>query len=167
MRRCLDVLALVALFLVALPAHAIDPGVARGFLRIGAATVQVSHAYAYLHAPPNRSREMRIAIVDREVPQESLSGHTMLPIEQLARDGKVRGILVRYDPAKRRKVVVTVLDRPYAPGKALVSFEHGRGKNLVTGNNRVLGALDSRVESAGRPDVDYRVQFSAPLFRGH
>lgn len=166
MRRWLQVLALVAC-LPALPCHAIDPGVARGFLRTGFATTPLAHAYAYLHQAPKRRAELRIAIVDREVPQESVAGAAPLPIEELAREDKVRGILLRFDPSNRRNVVVTLLEPAQGRGQTLVSAEHDSLKKFAMGNNRVLGELEQRAQSAGAPAIDYRVQFSAPLFRGH
>src|SRR4051812_23901953 len=78
------------------PASAIDPGTASGAVIVGAEALQLTHAYAHL-----RGKELRIAVVDREIPQESIAGEPRLGIEKLAQENKVRGLLLRFEPDAR------------------------------------------------------------------
>ena len=96
-------LALAAFF--PFPAAAIDPGTASGAVLVGAERLPLTHAYAHL-----REKELRIAIVDREVPQESIAGPVPLAIEKLAAENRVRGLLLRFDPNGLGDIVLTALD---------------------------------------------------------
>ena len=144
---------------VSLPAAAIDPGVASGATIIGAEALQLNHAYAHLSG-----KEMRIAIVDREVPQESIAGTSPLPIEKLALDNKVRGLLLRFDPDGRGDIVLKVLDPRSSPetlGPHTVPRSANVLRNFKAGGNRVLGDLEGTIA----PQLKIvRVRFSAPLF---
>src|SRR5262245_6840359 len=118
---------LTFLFVMANPsrASAIDPGTAKGALRVGDDTIALTHAYAHLHdnaeGALDRPTELRVLITDREVKQETLRGLVFLPITTLAREGKVRGLLVRFDPADPTKVEVTLLLPPVNPMATLVT----------------------------------------------
>jgi len=90
---------------------------------------------------------------------------------QLAREGKVRGLLLRMDPGNRKQVLVTLLQAPADPQMSLVTQTIGGSQDafrkLDIGNNRVIGEIeyrDSRPGSADMPALDYAIQFSAPLF---
>jgi hypothetical protein len=122
--------------------------------------VQLAHAYAHLHETGRRPGELRIAIVDREVPQKSVAGDA-LAIERLAREDKVRGLLLRFDPADTRRLLVTVLDRPGDAGAPLVTTTAAALRNFAIANNRAGGELEVRM-----PAALSRIRFSAPLFRG-
>ena len=97
-------------------AHAIDAGVAKGALNVGGATIPLTHAYAQLHDNAEklleRPRELRILLADREAPQSALNGIAFLPVVHMAREGKLRGLLIQLDPAKPDEAAVTVLHAP-------------------------------------------------------
>jgi len=90
-----------------LPAHAIDPGRAKGFLQAGAERVPIVEALAHFHDNAegllDRPRELRILLADREVPQEALAGIDFPMVGEMARDGRLRGLLIRVDPRARRR----------------------------------------------------------------
>ena len=147
---------LLALFLLLVPyeaAVAIDPGLARGELRIGEERVPLTHAYAHL-----LDAELRVVVADREIPQSALAGPALLPVEALGKDGAVRGLLVRVDPRNRTRASVTVLGEQ---GQPLVKISAPNAvRKLGFANNRALGLIEGRVP----PGAEYRVEFSAPVF---
>ena len=159
MLRFLPGLLALAALITSSSASAIDPGVAGGFIVVGAEMLPLTHAYAHL-----RGREMRIAVVDREVPQESLAGASSLAIEKLALDSRVRGLLLRFDHSGRGDIAVTALD-PRTSTETLAPHTVPRSANVLTnfrlGDNRVLGDLDGTIAPQLRI---VRVRFSAPLF---
>ena len=166
MRRFLLALLAPAAF-VPLTASAIDPGAVSGAVVITGETVTLTHAYAYIHEDGPRERELRVALVDRPVPQDSIAGARPLAIEKLARAKAVRGVLLRYDPDERRDSSVTVLDARPDVREALAPQPLKRRTKLVEyfriESNRVRGELDGRFDE----QLQVRsVRFSAPLFRG-
>lgn len=171
-------LLLLSFFLM--PIHAalaIDPGTAKGSLQVGGTNVPLKYSFAHLHDNAEKlldsPKELRIVLADREIPQEALAGIAFPPVMQMARDGKVRGLMLRLDPDNRKQVVVTVLYAPKDPQLSLMTQTIGGGsqdalKKLSIGNNRVIGEIeyrDSRSDgSADIPKLDYAIQFSAPVF---
>jgi len=99
--------------------YALDPGTAKGIMHVGTETITLTHAYAQLHDNAegllDRPREMRILIVDRKVQQEALNGLVFLPVRAMAREDKVRGLLLTFAPHDRTNVVVTFLYPPGSP----------------------------------------------------
>ncbi|HEX2825274.1 MAG TPA: hypothetical protein VHP37_02910 [Burkholderiales bacterium] len=160
MLRFMPGLLALAALAIPFPAQAIDPGVASGSIVVGAERLPLTHAYAHLRGP-----EIRIAVVDREVPQESIAGTSPLAIETLALDNKVRGLLLRFDPEGRGDIVLRVLDPRTGSPETLGPHSIGRSANVLTnfrlGQNRVLGDLEGTVAAQLRI---VRVRFSAPLF---
>ena len=146
-------LALLLLLIASQPALAIDPGLARGDLLIGESRIALTHAYAQLH-----DAELRVVVADREIPQSALAGRVPLPVEALGKEGAVRGLLVRVDPRNRTRASVTLLDARAQPPVPTGAPDVVR--TLGFANNRALGVLEGRVP----PGVEYRVEFSAPLF---
>src|SRR5262245_28668801 len=110
-------------------ALAIDPGTVRGTLQVGAAAIPLKFAAAHLHDNAekllDRPREMRVVLADREVPQEALAGVAFPPVMQLAREGKVKGVLLRFDPGNRKHLLVTVLAAPANPQESLLNLTVG------------------------------------------
>jgi len=157
--------------------HAIDPGFARGTLKINDETVELKEAYAQFHDNAegllDRPKEIRIVLVDNKVPQESLRGIAFLPVTTLAKEGKVRGLLLQFDPGDRSKMVVTVLRSPSRQGASLITLTRGDSekklfKNLVISKTRVAGETEyaekGSAGSSDMPAISYSVKFSAPLF---
>ena len=157
---------------------AIDPGRVEGSLQVDNKAIALTHAYAHLHDNAegllDHPRELRLVFVDREVPQEFLAGISLLPLEQLAKEGRVQGLLLRLDPGNHKCLVVTVLYPPTEPGQTLLtrvinSTTRTSPLELKIGSfNRVAGAFehqeDCRSETRGMPRPNHSLRFSAPLF---
>lgn len=147
--------SLLALSLFLLPSHAalaIDPGTAQGSLQVDGVTIPLRHAFAHLHDNAekllHRPQELRILLADRDVPQEALAGIAFLPLLRMAREGRVRGLLLQLDADQPRRGVLTVLNPPLNPGQPFVV------QKIVVAHNRVIGEIQ----------YGERFQFSAPLF---
>lgn len=175
MKRLLMLLCLVA---SPLPnALAIDPGTAQGSLAVNQEIIALTQGYAHLHDNAegllNRPKELRILLTDREVPQESLRGIAFLPVHDLAKQGQVRGLLIRLDPKDHRSVLVTLLyppanERETFPTQTLRSSGQKLPIKLKISDNRVTGEVHYPAEGErdpiGLPKLNYAVKFSAPLF---
>ncbi len=171
-------LLLPAFFMMPLHAAlAIDPGTVQGSLQVGGAAIPLDHAAAHLHDNAekllDRPKELRIVVTDREVPQDALAGIAFLPVTQMAKEGKVRGLLLQLDPDNRRQVVVTLLRAPADPRQSLMTHTLSTTgqkvvKKLAIANNRVSGEIEHKdtrpAGSADLPKMDYALRFSAPLF---
>ena len=171
---CLTVLGGLSFLLPAVSVLAIDPGVASGRLSAGETTVELKHAAVMRHGNEegNLERaEFRILLTDRELPESILSGPFMQSLERLARQGNVRGILLRLDMKKltRGPVQGTLLLPPRDSRVSLPTFtiiEKGGGfERFEMGNNRVLGLVRWKFAQGPLPPVEYNVSFSAPLFQ--
>lgn len=140
------------LALTSAPAFAIDPGIAKGVLDIGAEALPLTHSAAQLHVVrATRARELRIAMTDREIAQASIAGTSPLPIEAMVKRGEVRGVLIVMDANRRDPISVTVLDP--------------RGASVHTvGGGALSGFKMSNTRVIGRIDFGRGVHFSAPLF---
>jgi hypothetical protein len=164
--------------LCVLPAYAIDEGTAKGTLAINDEKIMLTHSYAHLHDNAEglleRPTELRIVISDREIPYESLRGIVFLPVEDMARENRVNGLLIKLDPGDQDRVWVTLLKKPSRPGLSLMTLTlsvTGQKifKKLLLSNVRVTGEMayaDTR--EAGDQDLPrliWEVTFSAPLFR--
>ena len=144
---------LFAVFFTAAPALAIDPGVAKGTLQVRGTTIKLTHAYAF-----NDRKELRILVVDREMPKRVLPGIEFLMVAQLAREDNLRGLLIQYDAQDQKRTIVTLL-HPVVYGRSA-----GVVRNVVVAGNRVTG----RLENGGMRDIpyiEYSATFSAPVFK--
>jgi hypothetical protein len=169
-------LFLLPLMLASSPVHAIDPGFARGSLRVGSETIQLTHSYAQLHDNAEgvleHPREMRVLIVDREVDQNVLNGLVFLPVRAMAQEDKVRGLLITLDPNDRSKALVTVLYPPQdLPTTLITRTLMSTGcvmKKLNLSENRITGEIEEKEPHASGfsdlPSITYATTFSAPLF---
>ncbi len=156
-------------------AIAIDPGVAQGSLRVDGKAVSLRHSYAHRHDNVegllDRPRELRILLADREVPQSALVGIAFLPASEMAREGKLQGLLLQLDPEDKSKAHVTLL-YPVPAGQSLmtvsISGTGGAFKRLEIASQRVVGEIERRDErktgSPGMPALDFSLRFSAPVF---
>src|SRR5687768_9952713 len=99
------------LALAAGPAFAIDAGTSAGRYKDDDVDVSFSHAVALeldnaeglLDSP----RELRVLLTDKELPASVLHGQAFPPVWYLAKEGKVQGLLLTFDPAKRDAMVMT------------------------------------------------------------
>lgn len=177
MRSYLMLLLCCILLMPAFPAFAIDPGTAKGTVMVNGKQIVLKHAYAQLHDNAEGlldfPKELRIVLADRDIPQESLRGIAFLPVTQLAREGKVRGILIRLNPADRKRMHVTLLQQPETAGMSLMTLTlNDTSKDLIKnfnlGGNRVSGAVEHADNGASDPGeiqrLSYEATYSAPLF---
>jgi len=164
-------------FLCFQTARAIDPGKAQGILKIGEGTIELKEAYAHFNDNAerllDRPKEMRIVVCDRQIPQESLRGIAFLPVETLAKEGKVVGLLMQFDPGDQSKMVVTVLRTPSRQGASLMTLslaDTGQKlfKKLAISQTRVDGEAEyadkGNPGSDDLPKISYSVKFTAPVF---
>ena len=169
------VAAILALAWAAVPAAAIDPGKATGSLKFGDTDVPMIACSAHLHDNAegilDRSPELRVCITDRKIDPSALRGLGFLPIEEMARQGEVRGLLFTLQPDTPNEVVVTMLEAA-DPGTSLMTqtwtASYGEfWSEFSMANNRVSGRLEPGGETswaASFPSLEAPLSFSAPLF---
>jgi len=175
----MKLLGLLLLLFAGLPpyASAIDPGRVQGFLQVNDTAMALTQAYAHLHDNAegllDRPQELRLLLADREVPPEALAGFAPLAAEQMAREGRLQGLLLKLDPNDHQRLEVTLLYPPAEPGQPFMTqtLRTTVGKapiELKIGANRVGGAVEHhderQGETGGRPKLAYGLRFSAPLF---
>src|SRR5512147_805309 len=100
--KCARLAAAAGATLALAPAQAIDPGWAKGSLRVDGRTIALTHAYVHRHDNEEgllEGRELRILLADREVPESILAGVRTAALEKLARGNGVQGVLLTVDPA--------------------------------------------------------------------
>jgi hypothetical protein len=169
-------LLLAPFFVMAHPESAIDPGVARGSLRVNEKTITLRHAYAHLHDNAegllDKTERFRVLFTDREVPGNALDGIAFLPVMELARQGQVQGLLFEMDPDDPNNVVMTLL-LPPSKGRFLIRQTiNVDGEDLFKEwslkDRRVVGAIERSGERepglADFPAIKYSVNFDAPIF---
>lgn len=168
---------LLILLTIAAPAWALDPGTVTGTFTVDGKPIALRHAYAHLHDNAegllDRPRELRILLTDREVSPDTLRGIVFLPVEDLAMQGKVQGILFELDPANPNSLVATLLMPPSEPGASLVRTTHSVTgtklfKRWIFERQRVVGEIERLSEP--NPDLphlsaaSFALAFSAPVF---
>jgi hypothetical protein len=144
---------------------------------VGADQVKLAYTYAHLHDNAERwldtPKEMRILLADRDVPESSLAGlNVFMTLSEMVRQGKLRGVLLRFDPAKTNAIVATVLYPPKDPQQALANetistTNKGPLDKFRMSAVRASGAIAHHTDGNadfGWPAVDYKAEFSAPLF---
>lgn len=159
-------------------AFAIDPGTASGTLKVDGDVVALSHAYAHLHDNAegwlDNKKEMRILVTDREVAEDALAGlNPFFTLSAMVRQGPLRGVLIRFDPAKPKSIQVTVLyppkdQRNSLANKTISDSEKSPLENLLISELRVSASVNRSGEGnaeLGWPAESYSFRFSAPLFR--
>ena len=151
--------------LAARPAWAIDPGVASGGYRGDEGNIDVSQSVALAidnaEGFGDFNRGLRVVLSNVEVLPSALAGLAFPPVRGLARDGKLRGILLEFDPADRTSLFATVLTKP-EPGYSLATTTLSNSAGLWTR----LDASATRVAGELKPDASdhFRFSFSAPVF---
>lgn len=168
---------LLVVLLVAVPAAALDPGTVKGTFTINGKPVELKYAYAHLHDNKegllSRPRELRVLVTDREVPRESLQGILFLPVEEMAMQGQVQGLMFQLDPANPNAMVAVLLEKPAEAGLSLMRTTHS-----VTGSKlfkrwsftpqRVVAEIDRRSEpNVNLPNLSaasFALEISAPVF---
>lgn len=173
--------AIICIFFVSimLPSNtlAIDYGTASGSLTVGADPVKLIYSYAHLHDNAEKvldtPKEMRILLADREVPQDCIAGlNVFMTVSKMVRQGKIRGVLLRFDPVKPNSIIATVLYPPKNPQESLTNETLSTSNKspfdkLQISDQRVIGAIAHHTDGNKNfdwPAVDYKADFSAPLF---
>jgi hypothetical protein len=166
-------LAILSLLLGwACPAAALDPGRADGSLSVGSSSVELKAAYAVLYFNDEGladGPELRILLVDRKVDVDLLAGPTAKGVERAARNGELRGILLRLDPSQLAEAPVrgTLLMQPATSADSLMHFTVTGGaggfESLQVGKDRVQGRVQFRSAGGDSLAFGYRAAFSAPL----
>ena len=168
-----SVLAITGLVLFLLgfvpTAAAIDPGRATGYLVVNGTRIELREAYAHLHGNRDgRSRlmpELRIVLADREIPQDALRGQQMLPVLELALNGKVRGLLIRTDPADTTTATVTILAAPAAGSRSLITRSYpDKGADLIRDLRFAPQRVGGDIVCPPDPGLQCSAHFSAPVF---
>ncbi|WP_337187772.1 hypothetical protein [Phenylobacterium sp.] len=163
MMRRRDLLALGAA-MAAGRAFALDAGTATG--RYGGEDgFGFSHALALAvdnaEGFEDSENSLRVLLSDRPVPPSALCGLAFPPVWSMATKGELKGLLLRFDPADRESLVVTVLTAP-EPGYSLMnttfSSSEGLWSRLEVSATRVVGELSPAVSD------DMAFGFSAPVF---
>jgi hypothetical protein len=155
----------------------IDPGVAKGSLRVNEKNITLRYAYAHWHDNAegllDKTERFRVLFTDREAPPDALDGIAYLPVMDLARQGQVQGLLFEMDPDDPNNVVMTLLIPPSGQGRLLIRQTiNVAGEDLFKDWNltdhRVGGAIERRGERepglADFPAISYSVKFDAPIF---
>jgi hypothetical protein len=158
-----------ALWLMLLPvaAHAIDPGIASGRFHGEGAEIAFAHSIALRQGNEegllDANRTMRVVVSDVEVLPEALHGIAFLPVGDLARAGKLRGLLFEFDPADRTSMLITLLEKPAHEGESLttitLSDSSGLWQKLNIAATRIGGDITHESD-----DYGFTASFSAPLF---
>jgi hypothetical protein len=151
--------------LAARPAFAIDEGVAEGRYNDEGVDFKVVHAIALAvdnaEGFDDREKGLRVLLSDRKIPVSAICGLAFPPVWGLAREGRLEGLLLNFDPADRTALVATILTRPepgYSMATTTVSNSEGLWKRLDANPTRVVGEL--------KADASERMvfEFSAPVF---
>jgi hypothetical protein len=159
-------------------AFAIDPGTASGTLKVDGDAITLTNAYAHFHDNAegwlDNKKEMRILVTDREVSEDALAGlNPFFTLSAMVRQGSLRGVLIRFDPAKAKSILVTVLYPPKDQSHALANktisdSEKSPLAKLLISELRVSASVNQGNEGnadLGWPAESYSFRFSAPLFR--
>jgi hypothetical protein len=170
-------LLLAPFFVIAHPESAIDPGVAHGSLRVNEKNITLRHAYAHMHDNAegllDKTERFRVLFTDREVPANALDGIAFLPVMELAKQGRVQGLMFEMAPDDPDNVVMTLLLPPSGPGRFLIRQTiNVNGEDLFKDwsltDQRVVGAIERSEERepslADFPAISYSVKFEAPIF---
>jgi hypothetical protein len=154
------------LALAAAPAFALDPGMASGHYRKDGLDLSFRHSVALsqdnAEGVLDHPRQLRVLLSDTDVPVAALYGLIFPPVRAMARAGKVRGLLLEFDPADRESLQVTVLAKPDDPrfSLATISLSNSAGlwRRLEVNATRAVGELNPR------DDGELAASFSAPVF---
>jgi hypothetical protein len=151
--------------LTAGPAFAIDEGVASGRYNDDGTEVGFSHAIALAMDNAegflDREKGLRVLLSDREVPVSAICGLAFPPVWSMARSGQLKGLLLKFDPADRTSLVVTVFSPPgsgFSFPSLSISNSEGLWSRLEVSATRAVGELKDDASSK------LNLRFSAPVF---
>ncbi|MCU0837869.1 MAG: hypothetical protein MUE49_04000 [Rhodospirillales bacterium] len=157
-----------------LPVRGIDPGSAQGTMTSDGVAVGLHHALALFYGNEEGlldGPEIRLLLSDRDVAPAALSGPILDRLEQLARKGDVRGLVLRLDPQQPVTAPIggTVLLSPADPERSLTFLELEGGSGIEDWrltDTRASGRLAFSIAGDTPADtVTVQAAFSAPRFR--
>src|SRR5215471_728601 len=145
------VLLFAPLFVTTHQEAAVNPGVVHGSLRVNEKNIALRHAYAHLHDNAegllDGTERFRVLFTDREVPPDALDGIAFLPVMELAKQGRVQGLMFEMAPDDPDHVVMTLLVPPSGQGRFLIRQTiNVAGEDLFKERSltdqRVVGAVE-------------------------
>jgi len=115
--------------------------------------------------------ELRVLFSDAPVAQSELESPILFNLDALAREGKLQGVLLRFDPkAETREVYGTTYATPSNPQTSMPFFTLGGDAGGVDSLKVADGALSGSVSGSAEGDVDFGtpaytfdITFSAPI----
>jgi hypothetical protein len=115
--------------------------------------------------------ELRILFSDAPVAQSELESPILFNLDALAREGKLQGVLLRFDPkAESREVYGTTYATPSNPQTSMPFFTLGGDAGGVDSLKVADGALSGSVSGSDDGDVDFGtpaytfdITFTAPI----
>jgi len=171
-RETATTLALAAAFAAVLLAGTATAAPISGTLAIDGRPVALTHVVAQLHdnAEGALGRPLRIVVADRPIPEGAIEGIGEIPATQLALDGKLRGLLLRIDPAKPYEASLIILDKPDQPQRGLTSLVVGSAQEpafsvLKLSPTQVTLAASRPASPANAVDVAFSLRIETTLTR--
>lgn len=115
--------------------------------------------------------QLRILFSDKEVARTELESPILFNLDTLCREGKLLGILLRFDPkAETPEVAGTVYVPVDSPQTSMPFFSHSGGAGGVDSLKVEKGVLSGAIDGSdegnadfGTPAFAYEISFSAPV----
>lgn len=115
--------------------------------------------------------ELRVLFSDKAIAQTDLESPILFNLDTLAREGKLQGVLLRFDPkAESPEVRGTTYVAPSSPQTSMPFFTYSGGAGGVDSLKVETGALSGKVEGSdegnadfGTPAYTFEITFSAPV----
>jgi hypothetical protein len=143
-----------------------------GSVTLNGQTVRISHVAAQLHdnAEGVVDRPLVLVFADRPVPAGALDGGMAIAVHRLARDGQLRGLMLRIDPGRPNEASMVLLDKP-ADARTALAFASVSDSDapviagLKLGGATVSGSLSHAAFGEPPASLAYTLRFDAPLTR--
>jgi hypothetical protein len=152
--------------LLAGAAHA--QGSVQGVLQTGSQTITPKFATALLHDNAEgllqgKGRQLRILLSDVDLGPAGLQGIAFVPATVMAREGKVRGLILTLAPDNPNEVLATVLEKPEG-GFSLANITLTSKPDPVIANYKMDGKIVSGSIKLSSADAKSSgIGFSAPI----
>jgi hypothetical protein len=174
MKKTLLMVSMAIFLLFPLQLLAAEGGKVTGTFVVDKDQVQLKHGYAYLYDNEEgweSAKEMRILLSENPVGEEIVTETEIaFKLSDLMKEGKLRGVLILFDPAKTDSIRLTT----YYPSigvrgnKSIQNSSKSPIEGLEVTDRRVKGKLtheDEGSESFGWPPEKYEVSFDLPLMK--
>jgi hypothetical protein len=158
--------------IVALQPLAAAAGPVEGSVTLNGQKVRITDVAIRLHdnAEGVFDRPLVLVFADRPVPAGALDGGMAIGVHQLAREGQLRGLMLRMDPAKPAEASMVLLDKP-ADARTSLAFASVSGSDepviagLKLGGSSASGSLKHAAFGEPPASLTYALRFDAPLTR--